>query len=249
MRCTCPLLLWCGALLGRALRPTPRVPIYRRANVVARTSLILAEDDASPIDLYDEVSGRYLRCFPGAFLDLEDGAAPIVIATPCDAPMAFAPSIDGDDDDATWTILQDNDDRMGAVFDEAAALVRDELDDCVMVRSALFPTLSGDAFDEDDEDFEEELEEAMDEFDAADDGDDDEAEVLSLVATFSVPALGDREFDMMRIEQVYQILARRRGDGSYAILPEADSEALRPRIAEVIAESEDDLYGDIIIDP
>jgi len=287
-----PSAAWVVLGCAAALRPSLAPRVRRRAVARRTAELILAEDDAPPVDLYCATTGRCLRCFPGAFIRVEPEARPIVIATPCDTPVAFAPSL-GDDDGggATWTILQDDDGRMDAVFARAAELVEAELEDCAMVRSALFPTLRGDAFDDDDED---EWDEALDAFDRDDDDDggDDDDEVLSLVATFDVPALG-ADFDMMRVEQAYQVLAEKRDDGTcragvgrrdargrdsalyprerearrsdsererghatttlrrrYAILDAAAADAVRPRIEEIIAESEDDLFeGGLSIDP
>ena len=210
------------------------VPILRR-----KASLKIAEDDAAPIELHCEKSGRVLECFPGAFIRLPGSESTVVIATPCDTPVAFAPSID-EDEDETWVIVQDDDPRMDAVFRTAARIVDEELDDCRMVRTALFPTLQGDLDDQfEDED--------MDDLSALDDEADFDEEVLSLIATFDVEELG-HAYDMMRIEQVYQLLAKKRGD-EWTILDEAEADAIRPRIAEIIDDHDGDLADEIKVDP
>ena len=113
------------------------------------------------------------------------------------------------------------------------------LDDCRMVRTALFPTLQGDLDDQfEDED--------MDDLSALDDEADFDEEVLSLIATFDVEELG-RAYDMMRIEQVYQLLAKKRGD-EWTILDEAEADAIRPRIAEIIDDHDGDLADEIKVD-
>ena len=203
-----------------------------------RASLKIAEDDAAPIDLFCAESGRRIACFPGAFVRLAADDAVVVIATPCDTPVAFAPSID-DDDEETWVIVQDDDPRMDAVFKRASEIVDEELDDCRMVRTALFPTLQGDLDDQfEDED--------MDDLSALDDEADFDEEVLSLIATFDVEELG-HAYDMMRIEQVYQLLAKKRGD-EWTILDEAEADAIRPRIAEIIDDHDGDLADEIKVD-
>merc|ERR1712118_120437 len=72
-------------------------------------------------------------------------------------------------------------------------------------------------------------------------GEEDDA-VLSLLATFDVPKLG-HAYDMMRIEELYQLIARR-GDADdclvYDILDEAESEVTRPRVAAALDEFQDD---------
>ena len=72
-------------------------------------------------------------------------------------------------------------------------------------------------------------------------GEEDDA-VLSLLATFDVPELG-HAYDMMRIEELYQLIARR-GDADdclvYDILDEAESEVIRPRVAAALDEFQDD---------
>ena len=66
--------------------------------------------------------------------------------------------------------------------------------------------------------------------------------MLSLLATFDVPELG-HAYDMMRIEELYQLIARR-GDADdclvYDILDEAESEVIRPRVAAALDEFQDD---------
>ena len=214
------------------------VPILRR-----KASLKIAEDDAAPIELHCEKSGRVLECFPGAFIRLPGSESTVVIATPCDTPVAFAPSID-EDEDETWVIVQDDDHRMDAVFRTAARIVDEELDDCRMVRSALFPTLQGDL---DDQFEEEDLDDDLEALEALDGEADFDEEVLSLVATFEVEELG-HTYDMMRIEQVYQLLAKKSQDGKrWVILDEADADAVRPRIEEIIAEHDGDLADEIKI--
>ena len=97
-----------------------------------------------------------------------------------------------------------------------------------MVRSALFPTLKGDIDDQFDEaDFEEGL-------DLDEDAGDDES-VLSLIATFDVPELG-HSFDMMRVEQVYQLIARKGAGDFYEILDEAESAKVRPKMTAALDE-------------
>lgn len=205
--------------------------------VASEPSLKMAEDDAAPIDLVCDKSGRSLSCFPGAFVRFRPEDPCVVIATPCDTPVAFAPSIE-EDDDETWVIVQDDDPRMDAVFKRAAEIVEEELDDCRMVRSALFPTLQGDLDDQfDDEDDE------LDELEALDEEADDEEEVLSLIATFEVEDLG-HTYDMMRIEQIYQILAKKGDDGRYHMLSEEESDTIRPKVAKIIDRYESELDED-----
>jgi len=84
-----------------------------------------------------------------------------------------------------------------------------------------------DQFDDDDDE---------DDEDAAlfEDMDDDES-VLALLATFEVPALG-HAYDMMRVEQVYQLIAKKGpGDQGYVLLDEGESDLIRPRVAETLA--------------
>ena len=66
------------------------------------------------------------------------------------------------------------------------------------------------------------------------------------VATFDVEELG-HAYDMMRIEQVYQLLAKKRGD-EWTILDEAEADAIRPRIAEIIDDHDGDLADEIKVD-
>ena len=166
---------------------------------------------------------------------LEDEGEWYVVATPCDQPVAFAPSIDDDEDD-DWVIIQDDDPRMDAVFAVAERAVGEELEDCAMVRSALFPTLRGDLDDQLEDDDDDDLDD--DEFARLDEEGEEDDAVLSLLATFDVPELG-HAYDMMRIEELYQLIARR-GDADdclvYDILDEAESEIIRPRVAAALDE-------------
>ena len=130
---------------GPAPRPRAPVNLAPRPRGTPRPAVDfrLAEDDAAPIALRCTKTGRTIDCFPGCFMRLEDEGEWYVVATPCDQPVAFAPSIDDDEDD-DWVIIQDDDPRMDAVFAVAERAVGEELEDCAMVRSALFPTLRGD---------------------------------------------------------------------------------------------------------
>ena len=226
------------AAVARGWAPLPRIAAPRTLR--RAVDFRLAEDEAAPIALRCPRTGRTIDCYPGCFMRLEDAGEWYVVATPCDQPVAFAPSIDDDDDDESWVIIQDDDERMDAVFAVAEQAVGEELEDCSMVRSALFPTLRGDLDDQ----LEDEDDEGAD--DAAfgmldEEGDEDDA-VLSLLATFDVPELG-HSYDMMRIEELYQLIARR-GDADdclvYDILGEAESEVIRPRIAAALDEFQDD---------
>ena len=254
MRSTAALCLW--ALLGAARgwapahpriatgpAPRPRAPVNLaprpRGAPRPAVDFRLAEDDAAPIALRCTKTGRTIDCFPGCFMRLEDEGEWYVVATPCDQPVAFAPSIDDDEDD-DWVIIQDDDPRMDAVFAVAERAVGEELEDCAMVRSALFPTLRGDLDDQLEDDDDDDVDD--DEFARLDEEGEEDDAVLSLLATFDVPELG-HAYDMMRIEELYQLIARR-GDADdclvYDILDEAESEVIRPRVAAALDEFQDD---------
>ena len=155
----------------------------------------LAEDDAAPIALRCTKTGRTIDCFPGCFMRLEDEGEWYVVATPCDQPVAFAPSIDDDEDD-DWVIIQDDDPRMDAVFAVAERAVGEELEDCAMVRSALFPTLRGDLDDQLEDDDDDDVDD--DEFARLDEEGEEDDAVLSLLAAFDVPELGHGVHDAHR---------------------------------------------------
>ena len=238
---------WAPSRPHHATGPAPRhvAPRPRRAAAsrLRAVDFRLAEDDAAPIALRCTKTGRTIDCFPGCFMRLEDEGEWYVVATPCDQPVAFAPSIDDDEDD-DWVIIQDDDPRMDAVFAVAERAVGEELEDCAMVRSALFPTLRGDLDDQLEDDDEDDLDD--DEFARLDEEGEEDDAVLSLLATFDVPELG-HAYDMMRIEELYQLIARR-GDADdclvYDILDEAESEVIRPRVAAALDEFQDDDGGD-----
>merc|ERR1712159_13177 len=86
-----------------------------------------------------------------------------------------------------------------------------------MVRSALFPTLRGDLDDQLEYDGDDDVDD--DEFARLDEEGEEDDAVLSLLATFDVPELG-HAYDMMRIEELYQLIARR-GD---AFAPSIDDD-------------------------
>lgn len=54
-----------------------------------------------------------------------------------------------------------------------------------------------------------------------------------------MPELG-HSFDMMRVEQVYQLIARKGSGDFYEILDEAESARVRPRVAAAL----DEVQGD-----
>ena len=170
---------------------------------------------------------------------LEDEGEWYVVATPCDQPVAFAPSIDDDEDD-DWVIIQDDDPRMDAVFAVAERAVGEELEDCAMVRSALFPTLRGDLDDQLEDDDDDDVDD--DEFARLDEEGEEDDAVLSLLATFDVPELG-HAYDMMRIEELYQLIARR-GDADDCLRVRHPRRGRvrghRPRVAAALDEFQDD---------
>mmetsp|Transcript_20435 Transcript_20435/g.70568 ORF Transcript_20435/g.70568 Transcript_20435/m.70568 type:complete len:178 (+) Transcript_20435:67-600(+) len=124
-----------------------------------QASMQLAEDDAAPVTLVDSTNGRNIICFPGAYVKFDETDGPtdelFVVATPCDTPVAFAPSVNDDDDETTWEIVQDDDPQMEILF-ECARQIVEEYYDCQLVRSALFPTLEGDLESDDEDDDEDE---------------------------------------------------------------------------------------------